>query len=124
MKRFLIPAVALAFAMPASAEFYRSPVVEACHEAIVASLATNQTYDAFIPTEFLDTARILVWQAPYSKENPIEVATVVLLEGRARLLAQRSTNAAEEVTAKCGLNYNDVVASEILKGHDLPDGGP
>jgi hypothetical protein len=121
MTRLILCGLALALATPAAAEFYRSPVVEACHEAIVSSLATNKTYDAFIPTEFLDSARILMWQAPYSKENPVEVATVVLLEGRARHFGQRT---ADDVTAKCGLNNNDVVASEILNGHDLPDGGP
>jgi hypothetical protein len=122
MKRLTIPAIALALVAPATAEFYRSPVVEACHEAIVASLATNATYDAFIPTEFLDDARILRWEARYSVDNKIEVATVVLLEGRARLLAKRSESV--DVTAKCGLNDDKVVASDILQGHDLPDGGP
>ena len=103
----------------AAAEFYRSPAVEACHEAIVASLATNMTYDAFIPTEFLDDARILRWEAPYSDANKTEVATLVLLEGKARLLADRSKS--EDVTAKCGLNNDKVEASDILKGHGLPD---
>ncbi len=120
--RVLACGMVLAIATTAAAGFYRSPVVEACHEAIVAGLAMNTTYDAFIPTEFLDDARILRWEAPYSKEHTAEVATVVLLEGRARLLADRS--ASDEVTAKCGLNNEEVVASEILKGHDLPDGGP
>jgi len=118
--RLLTAAAACAvLAGAASAEFYRSPVVEACHEAVVASLAGNTTYDAFIPTEFLDDARILRWQAPYSAANKTEVATIVLLEGRARLLADRTKS--EDVTAKCGLNFNEVLASDILKGHGLPD---
>lgn len=119
MKGAVIISAAVFAAGVAQAEFYRSPTVEACHEAIVASLAKNPTYDAFIPTEFLDTARILRWEAPYSDANKTEVATLVLLEGRARLLADGTKS--DEVTAKCGLNDDKVVASDILKGHGLPD---
>jgi hypothetical protein len=103
----------------ATAEFYRSPAVEACHEAVVASLAKNPVYDAFIPTEFLDDARILRWETAFSTTDPTTVATVVMLEGKARLLADRAK--ADEVTAKCGLNDNKVAVAIILKGHGLPD---
>lgn len=119
MRYAVFSALCAVLAGTASAEFYRSPSVEACHEAIVASLAGNATYDAFIPTEFLDDARILRWEAPYSDANKAEVATIVLLEGKARLLADRSKS--EDVTAKCGLTDDKVIASDLLKGHGLPD---
>ena len=119
MRYVVLSALCAVLSGAASAEFYRSPSVEACHEAIVASLAGNATYDAFIPTEFLDDARILRWEAPYSDANKAEVATIVLLEGKARLLADRSKS--EDVTAKCGLTDDKVIASDLLKGHGLPD---
>lgn len=109
----------LALTGVAAAEFYRSPAVEACYEATVESLATNPDYDAFIPTEFLDRARILRWEAPFSEAHPALVATVVFLEGKARLLSDGARS--DDVTTRCGLTDNKVIVLTILKGHGLSD---
>ena len=91
-----------------------------CLAAIDKGLQTHGHYDGFQPTEDLERARALRWDAPYGRKRPVKVATLVMVEGLARHRADHGL--ADEVTIKCGLNDNRVVAWNILPGHGHADG--
>jgi hypothetical protein len=116
MKRsilFAAGAVALAgaaFAAPISAD------TSACMAAVETAMETNTLYDAFLPTKFLDEARVVDWKAPYSDTDATPVATLVMIEGVARQKMHHDDT--DDVTVKCGMDMGVVKGIEIIPGHD------
>lgn len=117
MKRTLLTlGASLAFAGAA----YAAPVnpdTTACFAEVQTAMATNTIYDGFIPTQFLDDARVIEWKSAYSDANAVPVATVVAIEGEARQRDDR--NDTDDVTVKCGIDMGVVKAVEIIPGHDI-----
>jgi hypothetical protein len=110
--------VLLASTLSAPAPAQQYPDVISCLAAVEPFVARDQTYDRFTWSSDPTDSVILRWEAAFSTANPITVATVVEIEGRAR----RRTEPAEtwdDVTARCGLNDAKMEAVEIVPGHDL-----
>src|SRR5687767_4240338 len=108
--------VACAIHTTASAEQY--PDVTTCPTAAEGMIVRDQNYDRFTWSSDPADAVILRWEAAFSTANPIKVATVVEIEGRARRRAGPAETW-EDVTIRCGLNDAKVEAVEIVTGHDL-----
>lgn len=109
-------ASALAFGGIALAEPI-NPDTKICMSDVHTAVETNTSYDAFIPTQFLDTARVIEWKSPYSTDNTVPIATLVVVEGVARKRADHDNM--DNVTVKCGMDMGVVKAIEIIEGHDV-----
>jgi hypothetical protein len=114
--------VTAALALAGSSAAYVAPGTAACLRAIDARMDKDPKFDAFLPTEYLDGVRILMWLGPYSKGIQTEVATMILIEGKARLKEDHSKS--EDVTAQCGLTDDKVLVEQVHTGHGLPDPQP
>lgn len=112
----------LALIGAAQAESYVAPGTAACLKAIDERMEKDKAHDAFLPTEFLDNVRILMWLAPYSKSIQTEVSTMILIEGIARHRDDHSKS--DPVTAQCGLTDDKVLVAQVLDGHGIPDPEP
>jgi hypothetical protein len=116
MKRttlFAAGAIALsgaAFAAPIN------PDTNACWADMQKALESTTIYDGFIPTQFLDEARVVDWKAPYSDTDATPVATVVMIEGIAR---EKDGHDKVDATIRCGMDSGVVKAIEIIAGHDI-----
>ncbi|BCW89299.1 hypothetical protein sos41_24570 [Alphaproteobacteria bacterium SO-S41] len=122
MKRLAVVLSALALTGAASAKMEISSPVAACLASVDAVLETDKVYDAYLPSEFPDNARVLMWIAPYSATNKTEVATVVMVEGIARHRDDASKS--DPVTLQCGLTDDKALVTELLPGHGLPEPEP
>ncbi|BCW89298.1 hypothetical protein sos41_24560 [Alphaproteobacteria bacterium SO-S41] len=120
-KMIVVAAAALAFGGVSLAEPV-NPDVNTCFGDVQTALDTNTSYDAFVPTRFLDEARVYEWKAPYSDANATPVATLVIIEGVARKRADHGDT--EDVTIKCGMDAGVVRAIEIIDGHDIKIDSP
>jgi hypothetical protein len=89
----------------------------ACMSSVATALESTTLYDAFIPTKFLDDARVVDWKAPYSESDATPVATLVMIEGVARHKSKHDDT--DEVTVKCGMDMGVVKGIEIMPGHDV-----
>ena len=118
---FLLLASATAFAGAAYAEPI-NPDTKTCVAEIHTAMETNSIYDAFIPTQYLDKARVIEWKSAYSAENAVPVATVVMVEGEAR--QRKDHDDSDDVTVKCGMDMGVVKAVEIMPGHDIKAESP
>jgi hypothetical protein len=92
--------------------------VTTCLAAAEPFVARDQAYDRFTWSSDPADAVILRWEATFSTANPITVATVVEVEGRARRRAEPAETW-DDVTARCGLSDAKVEVVEIVPGHDL-----
>ena len=90
----------------------------ACLAAADATVVRDRSYDRFTWSSDPSDAVILRWETAFSAANPITVATVVEIEGRARRRAGPA-GTWDDVTVRCGLNDAKVDAVEIVAGHDL-----
>jgi hypothetical protein len=88
-----------------------------CMSDVHTAVETNTSYDAFIPTQFLDTARVIEWKSPYSADNVTPIATLVVVEGVAR--KREDHDNLDDVTVKCGMDMGVVKAIEIIEGHNV-----
>ena len=116
IKTFAAAASALILSGAAFAEPV-NPDVNTCFGEVQSTMETNTSYDAFVPTRFLDEARVYEWKAPYSEANAVPVATLVVIEGVARKRADHSDT--DDVTIKCGMDTGVVRAIEVIEGHDV-----
>jgi hypothetical protein len=94
------------------------PDVTTCLTAAEGMVGRDRVYDRFTWSDDPADAVILRWKASFSTANPITVATVVEIEGRARRRAQPAERW-DDVTVRCGRNDAMVEAVEIVPGHDL-----
>lgn len=115
-KTLTLLASALAFGGIASADPV-NPDTNICMSDVARALESSTSYDAFIPTQFLDTARVIEWKSPYSSADTTPVATLVVIEGSARNRSDH--NEIDDVTVKCGMDMSVVKAIEFIEGHDL-----
>lgn len=93
-----------------------NPDTNACWADMQKALERTTLYDGFIPTQFLDEARVVDWKAAYSDVDATPVATVVMIEGTAR---EKDGGRKVDATVKCGMESGAVRVIEILAGHDL-----
>lgn len=112
---------ALAASVMISGAALASPPVPAdvntCFGEVQTALETNTTYDAFVPTQFLDEARVYEWKAPYSDANTVPVATLVIIEGTGRDRGDHSKT--KDVTIKCGMDLGVVKVIDVIDGHGV-----
>lgn len=94
-----------------------NPDTLACIAEVNKTVEAATSYDAFIPTQFLDTARVIDWKSPYSEGNAVPVVTMVVIEGIAR--ERDDHDDTEKVTIKCGMDMGTVRAVEIVQGHNV-----
>lgn len=117
MKKSLIFAVStLALGGVASAAPINADTVT-CMSEVHKTVEGMTSYDGFIPTQFLDTARVIDWKSPYSTDNVTPIVTLVVVEGIARKRDDHDNT--NKVTVKCGMDQGTVRAIEIVDGHDL-----
>ena len=114
---FSILASALVLGAGAANAAAINPDTNACIAEVNTAMETNTLYDAFIPTSFLDEARVMDWKSPYSDTNATPVATVVMVEGKAR--ERKDKDDTDRVTVKCGMDAGVVKAIEIMPGHGI-----
>lgn len=93
------------------------PNTSLCLSDTLKAVETNTSYDAFVPTQFLDNARVIEWKAPYSEASDEPVATMVVIEGVGRKRADH--NDTDDVTIKCAIDAGVVRNIEIVEGHDV-----